>query len=92
MAYEEIVQAFSRTNRLYGPEKPFGSIRYYRKIHTMSRNIQDAFRLYSGSVPEGLYADKKRSEYSQNECYSRGYFRFIYIRRHRILFKNYRII
>ena len=59
MAYEEIVQAFSRTNRLYGPEKPFGSIRYYRKIHTMSRNIQDAFRLYSGSVPEGLYADKK---------------------------------
>lgn len=59
MAYEEVVQAFSRTNRLYGPEKPFGTIRYYRKVHTMGKNIQDAFRLYSGAIPEGLYADKK---------------------------------
>ena len=33
--YESIIQAFSRTNRLFGPDKPFGVIRYYRKPHTM---------------------------------------------------------
>ena len=33
--YENIIQAFSRTNRLFGPDKPFGTIRYYRKPHTM---------------------------------------------------------
>ena len=29
LVYEKLIQAFSRTNRLYGPEKPFGTIRYY---------------------------------------------------------------
>ena len=29
--YESIIQAFSRTNRLFGNDKPFGVIRYYRK-------------------------------------------------------------
>lgn len=40
--YENIIQAFSRTNRLFGPDKPFGTIRYYRKPHTMERNINAA--------------------------------------------------
>ena len=31
LVYENIIQAFSRTNRLFGPEKPFGLIRYYRR-------------------------------------------------------------
>src|SRR5699024_4029766 len=31
LKYENIIQAFSRTNRLFGPDKPFGTIRYYRK-------------------------------------------------------------
>lgn len=31
--YESIIQAFSRTNRLFGPDKPFGTIRYYRRTH-----------------------------------------------------------
>ena len=31
LVYEKLIQAFSRTNRLFGPEKPFGTIRYYRK-------------------------------------------------------------
>ena len=44
---ENLIQAFSRTNRLFGPEKPFGSIRYYRKPHTMTKNIEDALKLYS---------------------------------------------
>lgn len=58
LVYEKLVQAFSRTNRLYGPEKPFGTIRYYRKPYTMQRNIDEAFKLYSGDKPLGLFADK----------------------------------
>lgn len=56
--YEKLIQAFSRTNRLFGPEKPFGTIRYYRKPHTMKRYIEEAFKLYSGDKPLGLFADK----------------------------------
>lgn len=57
IAYENIIQAFSRTNRVFGPEKPFGSIRYYRKPHTMQRNIDAAVKLYSGDKPFGLFVD-----------------------------------
>lgn len=53
--YENIIQAFSRTNRLFGPDKPFGTIRYYRKPHTMERNINAAVKLYSGDKPLGLF-------------------------------------
>ena len=55
LLYENIIQAFSRTNRLFGPDKPFGTIRYYRKPHTMERNINDAVKLYSGDKPLGLF-------------------------------------
>ncbi|MEG0899750.1 MAG: HsdR family type I site-specific deoxyribonuclease [Oscillospiraceae bacterium] len=55
---EGIIQAFSRTNRLFGCEKPFGTIRYYRRPHTMARNIESAFKLYSGDKPLALFADK----------------------------------
>ena len=58
LRYEGIIQAFSRTNRLFGPDKPFGTIRYYRYPWTMKRNIEDAFRLYSGNRPYGIFADK----------------------------------
>ena len=55
---QNLIQAFSRTNRLYNVnEKPFGSIRYYRMPHTMKRNIEDAVKLYSGDRPMGLFAD-----------------------------------
>lgn len=56
--YENIIQAFSRTNRLFGPDKPFGTIRYYRWPHTMERNIDAAVRLYSGSKPLGMFVDR----------------------------------
>lgn len=56
LLYENIIQAFSRTNRLFGPDKPFGTIRYYRKPHTMERNINNAVKLYSGDKPLGLFA------------------------------------
>lgn len=61
LKYENIIQAFSRTNRLFGPGKPFGTIRYYRKPHTMERNIERAVKLYSGDRPMGLFADKLES-------------------------------
>lgn len=56
--YENIIQAFSRTNRLFGPDKPFGTIRYYRKPHTMERNINAAVKLYSGDKPLGLFVPR----------------------------------
>ncbi len=58
LKYENIIQAFSRTNRLFGPEKPFGTIRYYRRPHTMERNIGEAVKLYSGDKPVGLFVQK----------------------------------
>jgi len=56
--YENIIQAFSRTNRLFGPDKPFGTIRYYRKPHTMAYNIEQAVQRYSGFGPDSLFVDK----------------------------------
>jgi len=58
MKYADIIQAFSRTNRLFGPDKPFGIIRYYRRPHTMRRNIADAVKLYSGDKPFDLFVNK----------------------------------
>lgn len=59
LRYENIIQAFSRTNRLFNEhEKPFGIIRYYRKPHTMARNVRSAVKLYSGDKPLGLFVDK----------------------------------
>lgn len=55
--YENIIQAFSRTNRLFGPDKPFGTIRYYRFPHTMERNINAAVKLYSGDKPVDLFVE-----------------------------------
>lgn len=58
MVYQNLIQAFSRTNRLFDHTvKPFGSIRYYRMPHTMKRNIEEAVKLYSGDKPQGLFAD-----------------------------------
>lgn len=56
--YENIIQAFSRTNRLFGPDKPFGIIKYYRRPFTMDRNIASAVKLYSGDKPFALFVDK----------------------------------
>ncbi len=58
LRYENIIQAFSRTNRLFGPEKPFGTIRYYRLPHTMENNIKDAVKSYSGDKPFELFVAK----------------------------------
>ncbi|MCT4586427.1 MAG: HsdR family type I site-specific deoxyribonuclease [Carboxylicivirga sp.] len=63
--YENLIQAFSRTNRLFGPDKPFGTIRYYRKPHTMERHINQAVKLYSGDKPIGLFADRLESNLNE---------------------------
>ncbi|KZK66821.1 DEAD/DEAH box helicase [Shewanella baltica] len=71
LTYETIIQAFSRTNRLFGPDKPFGTIRYYRKSHTMERNINAAVKLYSGDKPIGLFVDKLETNLRKmNEAYT----------------------
>lgn len=58
LEYQHVIQAFSRTNRLFGPDKPFGTIRYYRKPHTMERNVAQAVKLYSGDKPIGLFVPR----------------------------------
>lgn len=58
LKYENIIQAFSRTNRLFGRDKQFGTIRYYRRPNTMERNINDAVKLYSGNKPINLFVEK----------------------------------
>ena len=58
LQYENIIQAFSRTNRLFGKDKPFGTIKYYRKPYTMEKNIEKAIKLYSGDKPFGLFVPK----------------------------------
>ncbi len=59
--YQNIIQAFSRTNRLFGPDKPHGTVRYYRYPHTMEQHIKDAVKLYSGDRPIGLFVDRLES-------------------------------
>lgn len=58
LRYENIIQAFSRTNRIFGPDKPFGIVKYYRFPFTMKRDIERAFALYSGDKPRVLYVSK----------------------------------
>lgn len=59
LEYQNLIQAFSRTNRLFNEnEKPFGIIRYYRYPFTMRRNVEEAFAMFSGDKPLGLFANK----------------------------------
>lgn len=72
LRYESIIQAFSRTNRIFGDAKPFGIIKYYRKPHTMELNIQRAVKLYSGDKPFGLFVDKLEDNLRNlNEIYKK---------------------
>ncbi len=58
LQYENIIQAFSRTNRLFGPDKPFGTIKYYRRPHTMEKYVEAAIKLYSGDREFGIRVEK----------------------------------
>lgn len=55
--YVDIIQAFSRTNRLFGPEKPFGIIKYFTRPNQMEKNIEAALELYVDQ-PLSVFTDK----------------------------------
>ena len=57
MQYVDVVQAFSRTNRLFGPDKPFGVIKYFTRPNRMAKNIDDALTLYVDQ-PLLVFTDK----------------------------------
>ncbi len=58
LVYEGIIQSFSRTNRLKDNDKPYGLIYYYRYPNTMELNVKEAFKIYSGNKPFGIFVDK----------------------------------
>ena len=79
MEYENIIQAFSRTNRLFGPDKPFGVIRYYRYPNTMKRNIDKAVAMYSDNKPLKLFADPLTHNLQQmNSIYTEIEYLFVH--------------
>jgi type I restriction enzyme R subunit len=54
---DRLIQAISRTNRVYDKEeKPFGIFRFYRKPYTMQKNLEDALRLYCEGDTSGAVA------------------------------------
>lgn len=56
---EYIIQAFSRTNRLFNKqEKPHGIIRIYRRPFTMMARMDKALANYSGNKPYGVFVSK----------------------------------
>lgn len=70
MEYENLIQAFSRTNRVFTNDKRHGIIRYYRKPFTMKQNIENAVELYSGNKPIGIFVEKLDYNLRKmNECF-----------------------
>ena len=71
MEYEQLIQAFSRTNRLFeGYDKQCGMIYYYRYPHTMKRNVDEAVSLYSGKDAMRVFANKLGHNLrGMNECF-----------------------
>ncbi|WP_416195721.1 type I restriction endonuclease subunit R, EcoR124 family [Selenomonas sp.] len=55
MESDALIQAISRTNRIYdNAEKPWGMVKFYRKTHSMRRNLQDALELYCEGDTAGV--------------------------------------
>jgi len=57
-----LIQAFSRTNRITDSRKPFGIIEYYRRPELMKQNIDQAFSLYSNKNAKGLMYVNNQAE------------------------------
>ena len=57
LQYVDVIQSFSRTNRLFGPDKPFGVIKYFTRPNRMAKNIDDALDLYVDQ-PLLVFTDK----------------------------------
>lgn len=68
---EMIIQAFSRTNRVFQNDKRHGIIRYYRRPYTMKNIIEYAFKSYSGDKPFGIFVPKlKQNLEYMNQVFS----------------------
>jgi len=65
LAGKNFIQAISRTNRLHGPDKPHGTIVWYRYPHTMEENLKEAVNEYSGNIPFGIFVDKLNKNLNQ---------------------------
>jgi len=55
---KNLIQSISRTNRIYGPEKPHGTIIFYRRPYTMIERLHYAVELYAGEDEFGVYVNK----------------------------------
>ena len=77
LAYEGLIQAFSRTNRTFEHDKKFGNIRYYRRPFRMKRNIENAFKLYAQGKPQGIFVSKIGHNIGgMNRCFKEIKFHF----------------
>lgn len=69
LQYVDVIQAFSRTNRLFGPDKPFGVIKYFTRPNRMTKNIDDALELYVDQ-PLLVFTDKLEANLEKiNQAY-----------------------
>ena len=69
LQYIDVVQAFSRTNRLFGPEKPHGIIKFFHRPNRMEKNIAAAMSLYVDQ-PQLVFVDKLESNLENiNKCF-----------------------
>lgn len=60
LQYQNIIQAFSRTNRVLNENKRHGIIVYYRRPNTMKNYIDKAIKLYSETTSGNIYVPKLR--------------------------------
>lgn len=60
--YANLIQAFSRTNRITDSHKPYGIIEYYRQPLQMKRRIDEAFELYANKDNASLMTAPKLDE------------------------------
>ena len=69
--YEQYIQTCSRTNRLYGHEKPYGIIKYYRKPNVMEFNAKEALKLYVEHGYENVFVSSLGTNLSNmNKCFN----------------------
>lgn len=69
---DSLIQAISRTNRVYDKEeKPFGIFKFYRKPHTMKEKLKEALKLYCEGDSSGVEVpDLNQNIININNIYS----------------------
>lgn len=71
MTYEGLIQAFSRTNRVFDGKK-HGIIKCYREPYTMEKNVEEAFALYAGGDQKMIFVPRLEENYQHmRDCYER---------------------